>query len=95
MTVRRAVVRKILGFADGWNHEIHQAIEEKILENCKDTFPLHSNEDLLEHQERIREMRSFYYARISTTANLLIAAMALVVAVFALIAACIPLFTNS
>lgn len=89
------MVRIILGFVDGWNREIHQAIEERVLKEYWCSFPSDEDIDLTQRQKRTSDMRSFYYARISTTANLLIAAMAFVVAVVALIAACIPLFTKS
>ncbi|AOG24294.1 hypothetical protein BSY15_2470 [Acidovorax sp. RAC01] len=92
MTFRRTVVRGFLKFTDRWNHEIHQAIEERILESIRRDSPATGEMDLAEREKAIREMRSFYFTRVSATANLLVAAAALVVALVALVVSSIQLF---
>ena len=92
MTFQRTVVRGFLKFTDRWNHEIHQAIEERVLESIRQDSPATGEMDLAERQKAISERRSFYFARVCTTANLLVAAAALVVALVALVVSSIQLF---
>jgi hypothetical protein len=92
MSFKRKIVRRLVGWTDDWNSEIHQAIEERVLAEFERAFPLRVGSDLKQRDERISEMRSFYYTRMSITASLLMAGAAFVVALVALAVTVIPLF---
>lgn len=90
MTLRRRLVSIFLDWTDGWNSEIHDAIERKVLIEFKRTFP----DGITETSDRgkiIADMRAFYYARMTNTAMILIAAIAFLVAVASLIVSVIAL----
>ena len=87
MTLKRVVVRTFLRWADGWNEEIHQAVEENIFREHKRLFRAGSDGD----GSMIKKMRTFYYARMVTTANLLVTCVALLVAIAALLASIVAI----
>ncbi len=89
MNFKRTIVRKFVDLTDGWNSELHHAIEERVIMEHRRLFPPKDDDDLAQVDKRISDMRAFYYARMSTTSNLLLAATAVIVALGALIVALI------
>jgi hypothetical protein len=77
-----------LRWADGWNQEIHRAVEDNVFREHRLLFPEGSDGGGSE----IDKMREFYYARLMTTANLLVTCVALLVAVTALLASIAAIF---
>lgn len=92
MNFKRTLVRKLLDFADGWNHEIHEDIEKRVSKNLQETFPPHDSVDPYQREKLRGDMRSFYYDRISMTTNLLIAIATFVVALLALVMSFVTFF---
>lgn len=84
-------MRKLVDLTDGWNHEIHLAIEEKVLAWHLQMFPPREDDDLEKRDQRVSEMRTFYYARMTSTANLLVAGAAFMVSLSAFVVAVISL----
>lgn len=85
MGVTLAFLCGFLKFTDRWNHEIHQAIEEWIQESIRHESPARGEMDLAGREHTTSERWSLYFARVSATADLLVAAAALVVALVALV----------
>ncbi len=79
------VARKLVDFTHGWNAEIHNAIEAKVIAEYMELFPPTENDDREQRDKRIKEMRQFYYSRMSVTATLLVA----VAAIFAALLICL------
>lgn len=92
MSLKGTIVRRLVGLTDEWNSEIHNAIEQRVIAEHSQLFPPRPDDDNDKRQKRIEDMRAFYYARMSTTASLLLAGAALIVALAALVGAVIPLF---
>ncbi|CAB3802713.1 hypothetical protein LMG28614_05679 [Paraburkholderia ultramafica] len=86
--LKRRLTRAFLDWTSEWNEEIHNAIESKVFEEYGRMFP----KGTVDADATIRGMREFYYARISNTANLAVAIVALLVAFVSLIVAAIALF---
>lgn len=82
MNFKRSVVRVLLRLADGWNKELHNAVEDNVISAYKEMFPGGSSAENMESQ--IKDMRTFYYARLMNTANLLLACVAVLVSIVAL-----------
>lgn len=92
MTLKRKLARLLVDTIDSWNKEIHQAIEERVIKEYKQTFP-YSESDCQEKKiERVENMRNYYKAGISSTASLLTATAALLVSVIALFLSAIQMF---
>ena len=87
MRIKASVAKLIVEWTHEWNHEFHNAIEAKILDEYSKTF----KPDLPSALETIEKMRSFYYARIVSTAGILIGSIGVLVAVVALFVALISL----
>jgi hypothetical protein len=88
MGFKRVVVRMFLRCADGWNQEIHRAVEDNVFREHRRLFPGGTDGGGSE----IRKMREFYHARLMTTANLLVTCVALLVAITALLASIVAIF---
>ena len=91
MSLKRKLVRLVVDSVDSWNKEVHQALEEKVSAAYKQHFPQYEA-SLKEKNERMNDMRSYYKAGMTTTASLLVAAVALFIAVIALLVAVLQLF---
>lgn len=87
---KRMVVRAFVNCTHGWNTALHDAIEERVVGEHHRLFPGGTDNS----DEEIRKMREFYYARMATTANLLIAGVALFVSFASLIVSAIALHLN-
>ncbi len=87
---KRRIVRWFVDWTDSWNREFHQAIETKVLAEFSAQFPkgLRNEEDT---EPMIEKMRSFYYARMTNSAMLLVAVAATLVSFFALVVSIIAL----
>jgi hypothetical protein len=85
--MKKLLVNKFIDFTDGWNHEIHEAIEAKIKAAYKRDF----SEGAKDPDGVIKRMREFYYQRMMTTASLIITIASLVVSIIALIVSFIAL----
>ncbi|KVD07868.1 hypothetical protein WM04_12260 [Burkholderia ubonensis] len=80
---KRRIVRWFVAWTDSWNREIHEAIEAKVHAEFRAQFPqgLRNEEDT---EPMIERMRSFYYARMTNTATLLVAVSSVLVSFCAL-----------
>lgn len=87
---KRQLVSWFVDWTDGWNHEFHNAIERKVMAGYKQYFP-DGHENLEETDQRIKDMRTFYYGRMVATSTLLITGISGVVALLALIVAAVAL----
>lgn len=85
MLFKKFVVRALVDITDGWNKEIHDAIESKVLAGYQQTFPPSADDDIDQRNKRLSNMREFYYARMAATASILISTIALLVAVAAFV----------
>lgn len=92
MSIKRKLVRLVFNWTDEWNKEVHQAFEERVIREYHNSFP-NCNDDEEKRAKRIANMRAYYTAGMTTTASLLLAAVALFVAFVALIVAVAQLFT--
>lgn len=85
--LRRKVVRFFTNWTSKWNEEIHNEIEKRVIDEFKRLYP-----DGSDARERIiQDMRSFYYARMATTANILVAYVAVLVSFVSLIVSLVAL----
>ena len=82
--IKRKIVRATVKFLDGWNNELHVAIESQVQTAYKGYFP-HGHSDPESAQKQMTKMRDFYYQRMMNTGVLLIGLLSLVVALIALI----------
>lgn len=92
MSFKKMVVKTLIDFTNEWNNEIHQAIEERVMTHSLQTFPPREDECPERREKQISDSRAFYYARMSTTASLLIAGAAFLLALIAILLTIIPLF---
>ncbi|WP_413503685.1 hypothetical protein [Serratia grimesii] len=83
--LKTRVIRAFVDFTDSWNKEFHNAIEEKVLQAYRQLFPNLESHTPEERDERIKNMREFYYARMTNTAVLLLATFSVLVALIALL----------
>ena len=67
---------------------MHRQIEHRVIEAHKQSFP-NGHSDTADN---IKKMRDFYYARMMTTANLLVATGALLLALIALVVSVVGVF---
>ncbi|HEB3530047.1 TPA: hypothetical protein RZC51_001526 [Burkholderia cenocepacia] len=74
---KRCLVCWFVDWTDSWNREFHEAIEAKIQAEFQRQFPRGAEES----DAMIEKMRSFYYARVTSTSTLLVAVAALIIAV--------------
>lgn len=89
--IKRRMVRAIVRYLSGWNKELHQAIEEQVIDAYKNTFP-NAECDSAEKDKTIKKMREFYYQRMMNTGALFVGFMSLIVALIALIVSVIAIF---
>ncbi|WP_431020828.1 hypothetical protein ACQ4K0_32135 [Burkholderia cepacia] len=84
---QKKLARWFVEWTDGWNREVHEAIEAKIRAAYSSMYsdPEGGKVDLEQMDKRMREMRDFYYARMTNTSMLLVAIVALAVSVLALV----------
>lgn len=85
--LKRTIVRKVLDWIDGWNREIHEAVELNVFAEYSRQFP----NGAADSEATIKEMRTFYYSRMSSTAAILIAIIALFVSFIALLVSALAL----
>lgn len=88
MTIKRTIVRKLVDVTHDWNSEIHQAIEARIYPAYSEMIPKEvreSQSSVDTSGEMIEKMRTFYYSRMSMTASLLLAGIAVIISVLALL----------
>lgn len=85
MNIKRKIVRILVDITDGWNKEIHEAIEQKIHNEYKISFHQFEDDSLEDVIERKEKMRTYYYQRMSVTATLLLSALALIAATIAIV----------
>lgn len=83
--LKTRVIRAFIDFTDSWNKEFHNAIEEKVHQAYQQLFPNPESHNPEERDERIKNMREFYYARMTNTAVILLATLSIVVALIALL----------
>ncbi|WP_257820113.1 hypothetical protein [Burkholderia glumae] len=85
---KRKMVLALIDWTSEWNSEIHNAIEAKVQQEYRRQFPTGTKDaDAI-----IANMRTFYYGRMSNTANLLVGIVAVLVAFVALIVSVAALF---
>lgn len=87
MRIKRTLTRFFVNLIGDWNHEFHQAIEEKVFSEHRKMYPAGNNDA---HKE-IPKMREFYFMRMTITANLLVAVAALLTSFVALIVSIVAL----
>lgn len=90
MKIKQKIVNAFVNSTHEWNLAMHNAIERKVFEGYKNTFP-NGMKDPEQTEERIDSMRTFYYQRMMNTASLLLTAVSLTVALVALIVAIIAI----
>lgn len=91
--IKRKIVRATVKYLSGWNKELHQAIEDQVLDAYKQTFPDDSR-TFDEKDKTVKKMREFYYQRMMNTGALLVGFLSLIVAFIALIVSLIAIFTQ-
>ncbi|MFJ1258773.1 hypothetical protein [Cupriavidus sp. CuC1] len=79
--LKRKLVRALVIWTGEWNRELHEAIEAKVFEEYRHSFPAGAKDA----PETIEKMRTFYYNRMTNTANTLIGLVAILVAFVSLI----------
>ncbi|KWN65979.1 hypothetical protein [Burkholderia stagnalis] len=90
---KRRLVRLFVDWTDAWNKEMHDAIEAKVQAEFRSSFPNGiGGGDLEKTDQIVKRMREFYYARMSNTANLLVAVTAVVVSLVALLVSALAFF---
>ncbi len=90
MKFKQMIVNVFVNSTHEWNMAMHNAIERKVHEGFKDTFP-NGLKDQKETEKTIESMRTFYYQRMMNTATLLLTAVSLTVALIAVIVAIIAI----
>lgn len=86
MKFKQKIVNSFVNSTHEWNMAMHNAIERKVHEGFKDTFP-NGLKDPKETEETIESMRTFYYQRMMNTASLLLTGTSLIIALVALFVA--------
>lgn len=90
---RKVITDKALCFVDKWNNALHHSFEDRIHAEYKRTFTQPTDDmDLVE--KRMQNMREFYYSRMMSTATIIVATTSLIASIFAIIIACVALFTG-
>ena len=82
---KRTIVDWCLSALDGWNTALHESIEHRVMANHHKTFPNGGADELIERS------REFYYGRMTTTANLIVAIIAMALGLVALIVSAVAL----
>ncbi|EAS2156617.1 hypothetical protein BZH12_17345 [Salmonella enterica] len=90
MKLKQKIVNAFVNSTHEWNMAMHNAIERKVHEGFKDTFPNGLN-DPEETEKRIESMRTFYYQRMMNTASLLLTGSSLIIALMALVVAMVSI----
>jgi hypothetical protein len=91
MNIKRKIVRLFVDFTDGWNKELHGAIEANVFAEYKNLFKENiGNQE--ETKEIIERMREFYYARMVNTSVLLLGILSCSIAIFSLLISVFALF---
>lgn len=87
MTIKRTIVRKLVNVTHDWNSEIHEAIEARIHQAYNEGIDKKARESQSVEAsiEMKGEMRAFYYSRMSMTASLLLAGVAVIISILALV----------
>ncbi|ACB65898.1 hypothetical protein [Burkholderia ambifaria] len=90
---KKRIVRRFVDWTDGWNREFHQAIEAKVQAEYSRMYsnPEGGKVALEQMDSRMRQMREFYYARMTNTAMLLVAVSSALVSLCALVVSIIAL----
>jgi hypothetical protein len=83
MMDKRRIVRWFVDCTDSWNGEFHDAIEAKVQAEFRKLFP-NGLRDETDPGPMIERMRTFYYARMTNTAMLLVAVASTLVSLCAL-----------
>ena len=83
--IKRKLVRATVRYLSGWNKELHQAIEEQVLDAYKKTFP-DDDRDYDEKEKTVKRMREFYYQRMMNTGALLAGFLSLIALIVSIIA---------
>jgi len=86
----KRIIKLIFNATDTFNKEWHYNIEKKIIEASKE---FHTNDEISieKRDETTKKMREFYYSRMSSSSNLLLAVSSLFISATALIVAIIAL----
>ncbi|WP_114154791.1 hypothetical protein [Chromobacterium haemolyticum] len=84
---KKDIVTAVVNWTEGWNHEIHEVIQKKVLDEFEAQFPKGAEDS----EAVIKKMNEFYYTRMSNTANILVAISAFVVSCVALIVSIVAL----
>ncbi|MDR3446260.1 hypothetical protein [Dyella sp.] len=95
--LKRKFAKWFISLTDGWNKEFHQQIEHRVIAEYQTMLaqrPNPENVSLDEMEASTREMRAFYYVRMSNTATLLLALASLGITVVALIVAAASLWVS-
>lgn len=91
MKNKQKIVDWFINSTHEWNMAMHNAIERKVFEGFKETYPNGlKNHD--ETNEKIESMRTFYYQRMMNTASLLLTSASMIIALVALIVAMISIY---
>ncbi|QYY30289.1 hypothetical protein K2O51_23250 [Cupriavidus pinatubonensis] len=85
--LKRRLVRTLVDWLGEWNNEVHEAIEAKVFAEHRRVYP--DGDDNV--AKTIEVMRTFYYNRMATTANVMIGAVAVLVALVSLVVSVIAL----
>ncbi len=85
--IKRRLIAALLNWIDGWNTEIHNSVESRV----QSEYRLMFREGAEGAGETIKNMREFYYTRITNTTNLLVGVAALLIAFVSLIVSAIAL----
>ncbi|MER2471895.1 hypothetical protein [Photorhabdus laumondii] len=89
---KKWLVKKFVDCTHEWNHEMHKAIEDNVLEESRRYFPSSENGEKINQDKNIKRMREFYYHRMMSTASLLLSSASCSVAIIALLVAIIALY---
>lgn len=81
MFFKRKIVNALVNYTHGWNEAIHYAIENKVQTEYRRSFDPNGSDNSEIVEKRINDMRSFYYTRMSMTASLLFAGIAIFTAI--------------
>lgn len=94
MSLKQKIVTKFVCVTHEWNSLVHKAVDDRIYRAYHDMYTEEARNSMSHEEidERIKGMRDFYYARMSTTASLLLAVVSTIIAVIALIVAVLPIF---
>jgi len=90
MINKAKVVRWLVNFFDDWNDHFHSAIENKLISGVQKDFGAEADSEV--RRKAIEKGRDFYYLRLTTTANILVAVSSLFVSAVALVVSVIALF---